>query len=66
MNAIEAYYNKVFIKLKIAEVVKNTEYFKFVTVEGSLIWLYELGIRQVPFEEAVDKIIKKKLLNINF
>ena len=36
-----------------------THNFKFVTVEGSLIWLHELGIRQVPFEEAVDKVIQK-------
>lgn len=59
LNAIEAHHNGVPSKSKIAEVVKNAECFKFVTVEGSLIWLHELGVRQVPFEEAVDKVIQK-------
>ena len=59
LNAIEAHHNKVPTKSKIAEVVKNAECFKFVTAEGSLIWLHELGIRQVPFEEAVNKVIQK-------
>lgn len=59
LNAIEAHHNKVPTKSKIAEVVKNAECFKFVTIEGSLILLHELGIRQVPFEEAVDKVIQK-------
>ncbi len=59
LNAIEAHHNKVPTKSKIAEVVKNAECFKFVTVEGSLIWLHELGIRQIPFKEAVDKVIQK-------
>lgn len=59
LNAIEAHHDKVSTKTKIAEVVKNAECFKFVTMEGSLICLHELGIRQVPFEEAVDKVIQK-------
>jgi len=59
LNAIEAHHDKIPTKSKVAEVVKNAECFKFVTVEGSLIWLHELGIRQVPFEEAVDKVIQK-------
>ena len=59
LNAIEAHHNKVPTKSKIAEVVKNAECFKFVTLEGSLIMLHELGIRQVPYEEAVDKLIQK-------
>jgi hypothetical protein len=59
LNAIEAHHGKVSTKSKVAEVVKNAECFKFVTVEGSLIWLHELGIRQVSFEEAVDKVIQK-------
>jgi HD superfamily phosphodiesterase len=59
LNAIEAHHNKVPTKSKIAEVVKNAECFKFVTIEGSLIWLHELGVRKVPFEEAVDKVIQK-------
>jgi len=59
LNAIESHHGKVPAKSKIAEVVKNAECFKFVTVEGSLVWLHELGIRKVPFEEAVDKVIYK-------
>lgn len=59
LNAIEAHHDKVPTQSKVAEVVKNAECFKFVTVEGSLILLHELGIRQVPFEEAVDKVIQK-------
>ncbi len=59
LNSIEAHHDKVLTKSLIAEVVKNAECFKFVTVEGSLIWLYELGRRHVPFEEAVEKVIEK-------
>jgi len=59
LNSIEAHHDKVSTKSKIAEVVKNAECFKFITVEGSLILLHELGIRQVPFEEAVEKVIQK-------
>lgn len=59
LNAIEAHHNKIPTKSKIAEVVKNAECFKFVTIEGSLILLHELGLRQIPFKEAVDKVIQK-------
>ena len=59
LNSIEAHHNKVQTKSKIAEVVKNAECAKFVTVQGSLIWLHELGLRQIPYDEAVDKVIKK-------
>ena len=59
LNAIKAHHNKVPTKSKVAEVVKNAECFKFVTVEGSLILLHELGIRQVHLEEAVNKVIQK-------
>ena len=59
LNAIEAHHNDVETKTKIAEIVKNAECFKFITIEGALIWLHELGLRQVPFNEAVEKVIKK-------
>lgn len=59
LNAIEAHHNNVETKTKIAEIVKNAECFKFVTIEGSLIWLHELGLRGVPYEEAREKVIKK-------
>lgn len=59
LNSIEAHHGKFPTRSQIAEIVKNAECSKFVTVEGSLIWLHELGLRQVPFDEAVDKVIKK-------
>ncbi len=59
LNAIEAHHNNIPTRSKVAEVVKNAECFKFVSVKGSLIWLHELGLRGIPFEEAVDKVIQK-------
>ena len=59
LNAIDAHHNKIPTNSQIAEIVKNAECFKFVTIEWSLIWLHELGLRQVPFEESIDKVIKK-------
>ncbi len=69
LNSIEAHHNKVPAESLVAEVVKNAECFKFVTIEGSLILLHELGRRGVPFDEAVDMVIekmeqKKKLLTL--
>ncbi len=59
LNSIEAHHNHIKTETKIAEIVKNAECFKFVTVEGSLIWLHELGLRQVEYAEAKEKVIKK-------
>lgn len=59
LNAIEAHHGKVSTKSKVAEIVKNAECFKFVSVEGSLIWLHELGMRQVSFDDAAVKVIQK-------
>lgn len=59
LNAIEAHHNHVGTKTRIAEIVKNAECFKFVTIEGSLIWLHELGLRQIDYDEAREKVIKK-------
>lgn len=59
LNAIQAHHNKIKAETKIAEIVKNAECFKFVSIEGSLIWLHELGLRQVDYEEAKIKVIKK-------
>jgi len=59
LNAIEAHHNQFPAKSKTAEVVKNAECFKFVTIKGALILLHELGTRNIPFEEAVDKVIGK-------
>jgi len=70
LNSIEAHHGDVKTLSRIAEIVKNAECFKFVTVEGSLIWLHELGMRQVPYKEAVAKVIhkmeqKKSLLTLD-
>lgn len=54
-----AHHDNVKTETKIAEIVKNAECFKFVTVEGALIYLHEWGRRQVDYEEARDKVIKK-------
>lgn len=59
LNSIEAHHNHINTETKIAEIVKNAECFKFVTVEGSLIWLHELGLRQFDYDEARKKVIKK-------
>lgn len=59
LNAIEAHHNKVPTESKIAEVMKNAECFKFITVEGALIWLHDCGRRGYPFHEAVEKVLEK-------
>jgi len=59
LNSIEAHHNKVLCRTKTAEVVKNAECFKFVTMEGALIYLHELGLRGIAFHEAVERVIKK-------
>jgi len=45
LNAIQAHHNAIPCQTKVAEVMKNAECFKFVSVEGSLIWLHALGLR---------------------
>ncbi|MFH1977816.1 MAG: hypothetical protein ABIJ92_00630 [Candidatus Aenigmatarchaeota archaeon] len=70
LNSIEAHHDKVPTESKIAEVVKNAECFKFVTIEGSLIWLHELGLRGFSYEDSVKYVLKKmndkkKLLTLN-
>jgi hypothetical protein len=59
INSIEAHHDHVNKETKIAEIVKNAECSKFVTVEGSLIWLHELGMRQVEYAQAKERVIKK-------
>ena len=70
LNAIEAHHNAIKATSLVAEVVKNAECFKFVTVKGALIWLHELGLRGVSYEESVERVIekmeqKKKLLTLS-
>lgn len=59
LNSIRAHHNEVETETKIAEIVKNAECFKFVTVEGALIYLHEWGLRQVSYEEAREKVLQK-------
>jgi hypothetical protein len=59
LNSIEAHHNKIPARSLVAEVVKNAECFKFVTVEGCLVFLHELGSRHVPFNEAAKMVIEK-------
>ncbi|MDA3855223.1 MAG: hypothetical protein PF569_03120 [Candidatus Woesearchaeota archaeon] len=65
LNSIESHHNKIKTKSKIAEVVKNAECFKFLTIEGSLILLHELGLRGFPFNESVEKVIQKMEQKLN-
>lgn len=70
LNSIQAHHDKMKTETKIAEIVKNAECFKFVTMEGALIYLHEWGRRQVEYEEARDKVLqkmeqKRKLLTLD-
>ncbi len=69
VNAIAAHHNKIPTTSLEAEVMKNAECIKFISITGSLIWLHELGLRGVPYDEAVEKVLakmeqKKKLLTL--
>jgi hypothetical protein len=59
INAIEAHHAKVPTKSVEAEVMKNAECFKFVTLEGALILLHDLGRRGWPYKEAVEYVLEK-------
>ena len=54
----------------IVEVIKNAECQKFITIEGALIWLHELGLRGYDFDKAKELVFykmeqKKSLLTLN-
>lgn len=59
VNAIAAHDGTIPTESRIAEVVKNAECFKFVSVAGSMILFHEFGMRQVPFPEAVIRVLGK-------
>lgn len=59
LNSIRAHHDGVKAETKIAEIVKNAECFKFVSIEGALIYLHQWGLRQVSYDEARDKVLKK-------
>ncbi|MBN1155988.1 hypothetical protein JXA85_00085 [Candidatus Woesearchaeota archaeon] len=69
LNAVEAHHDHVPTKSLVAEVVKNADCFKFVTVKGCIIFLHELGLRKTPFKKSVNYVLrkmnqKKKLLTL--
>jgi hypothetical protein len=59
LNSIRAHHGKVPTESLEAEVMKNAECYKFVTVKGCMIFLHELGIRETPFDEAVQYVLEK-------
>ncbi|MFZ5391236.1 MAG: hypothetical protein ACOZAJ_03115 [Patescibacteria group bacterium] len=54
INSIRAHHGKEPTLSLEAEIVKNAECFKFVTVQGILIELHELGKRGLSFAEAIN------------
>lgn len=70
LEAIRNHHNKNKSNNLVVEVIKNAECQKFVTVEGSLIWLHELGLRGYDFEKAKELVFykmeqKKSLLTLD-
>ncbi|MBN2330362.1 MAG: hypothetical protein JXC85_00970 [Candidatus Aenigmarchaeota archaeon] len=59
LNSIRAHHNHVPTESLEAEVMKNAECFKFVTLKGSIIFLHECGMRGDDFETAVEHVLKK-------
>ena len=70
LKAIRNHHKKEKSSCLICEVIKNAECQKFVTIEGSLIWLHELGLRGYDFEKAKKLVFykmeqKKALLTLD-
>jgi len=70
LNAIAAHHGKVPFLSKEVEVMVNAECFKFVTVEGCLIYLHELGQRGYNYQKSVELVFykmnqKRKLLTLS-
>jgi hypothetical protein len=66
LNAIEAHHDKVLGKTKVAEVVKNAECFKFLTLKGALICLHDFGRRGLPYDLAVSEVIRKMQQKLSY
>lgn len=69
LEAIRVHHKKEINPNLIIEVIKNAECQKFVTVNGALIWLHELGLRGYDFEKSKDLVFykmnqKKSLLTL--
>lgn len=59
LNAILAHHDKVKAETIEAEVMKTAECFKFLTIEGALIYLHDLGTRNMTYEQATAQVIRK-------
>jgi hypothetical protein len=59
LNAIEAHHGDVLTESKEAEIMKNAECYKFITVKGCLILLHDLGRRGHSFEDAIKFVFFK-------
>ncbi len=59
LNAIRAHHNDEPCESLEAEVMKNAECFKFVSLEWSLIWFHELWLRRIAYNQSKEKVIKK-------
>lgn len=66
LNAIEAHHDKVLHKTKVAEVVKNAECFKFLTLKGALVCLHDFGRRGLPYDLAVSEVIRKMQQKLSY
>lgn len=69
LEAIREHHNKDINSNLVVEVIKNAECQKFVTVEGALIWLHELGLRGFDYEKSKELVFykmnqKKELLTL--
>ncbi len=56
INSIRAHHGKEPVLSLEAEIVKNAECFKFLTIKGVLIELHELGRRGLSFDKSIDFI----------
>lgn len=59
LNAILAHHAKMKTASLEAEIVKNAEGFKFLTVEGCLIYLHVLGGRGLSYHGSVKQVLYK-------
>ena len=69
LDAIRLHHHKEVNPNLTIEVIKNAECQKFVTVEGALIWLHELGLRGIDYEKSKELVFykmnqKKNLLTL--
>lgn len=66
LNAIEAHHDAVPTDSKEAEVMKNAECFKFLTLEGTSIFLADLRRRGMTHDEAAEYAMDKMNQKFSF